>query len=437
MRNLGQKMTGPPPGWYPDPAGTPQSRWWDGHQWSDHLQSIGLPQQSEGEAQEPIASASHRRKWRPSWLKWAVVVVAALLVAAGGIYLGASRKTSSTGLANAGNGSTKNTPSTLPPVGTGYLATGSNSVDFIQWNDNAGSLSGSAQEVTAQGSLPTVTTTSHTFEVFGTRNGPAISLNFDHGAQVFGTISGGSFTLDFPQPDGTLAPVTFQSASAEQYNNAVSSLSQRVAQANQTAAHAQALQQEEQKINSDAAAVEGDIANGLASEEGSLTQAVQQTLSQLQTESSDVAKTKAEEQIVAGEGGSSGQCYDAGAVNYDAGTVDYDAGTVTYDANGVEGGLSSVRGTIQQLQSDFATLQSDEASLPGYSPSGAPSQSDINSAISTANAAIASALSTTNGYIDQANGDVTTAYQYVAQVYQAAANCGSPPSTPAAQSHIS
>jgi Protein of unknown function (DUF2510) len=26
-----------PPGWYPDPAGKPQSRWWDGAQWTDHV----------------------------------------------------------------------------------------------------------------------------------------------------------------------------------------------------------------------------------------------------------------------------------------------------------------------------------------------------------------------------------------------------------------
>jgi Protein of unknown function (DUF2510) len=27
----------PPAGWYTDPAGTPQERWWDGRGWTDHL----------------------------------------------------------------------------------------------------------------------------------------------------------------------------------------------------------------------------------------------------------------------------------------------------------------------------------------------------------------------------------------------------------------
>ena len=99
------------------------------------------------------------------------------------------------------------------------------------------------------------------------------------------------------------------------------------------------------------------LSNGLMSEEGSLTQAVQGTPSALQTADSDLAKTKAEEETVAAEGGSSEQCYDAGTVNYDAGTVNY-------DANGVENDLNAVRGTIEQLQSDFATLQSDEGVFP-------------------------------------------------------------------------
>lgn len=33
----------PPASWYPDPAGTPSQRWWDGAQWSDHLRAIPAP----------------------------------------------------------------------------------------------------------------------------------------------------------------------------------------------------------------------------------------------------------------------------------------------------------------------------------------------------------------------------------------------------------
>ena len=30
-----------PPGWYPDPFGRHETRWWDGHQWSEHVASHG------------------------------------------------------------------------------------------------------------------------------------------------------------------------------------------------------------------------------------------------------------------------------------------------------------------------------------------------------------------------------------------------------------
>jgi uncharacterized protein YxjI len=33
----------PPPGWYPDPAGTPGTRWWDGQSWTDHVQQAAPP----------------------------------------------------------------------------------------------------------------------------------------------------------------------------------------------------------------------------------------------------------------------------------------------------------------------------------------------------------------------------------------------------------
>jgi uncharacterized protein YxjI len=33
----------PPPGWYPDPAGTPGTRWWDGRAWTEHVQQAAPP----------------------------------------------------------------------------------------------------------------------------------------------------------------------------------------------------------------------------------------------------------------------------------------------------------------------------------------------------------------------------------------------------------
>ena len=32
----------PPAGWYPDPAGLPRQRWWDGVRWTDHLHDPAL-----------------------------------------------------------------------------------------------------------------------------------------------------------------------------------------------------------------------------------------------------------------------------------------------------------------------------------------------------------------------------------------------------------
>jgi uncharacterized protein YxjI len=33
----------PPPGWYPDPAGGPGTRWWDGTSWTEHVQQPAPP----------------------------------------------------------------------------------------------------------------------------------------------------------------------------------------------------------------------------------------------------------------------------------------------------------------------------------------------------------------------------------------------------------
>jgi uncharacterized protein YxjI len=38
----------PPAGWYPDPAGTPGTRWWDGRAWTEHLRQAAPPPPPSG-----------------------------------------------------------------------------------------------------------------------------------------------------------------------------------------------------------------------------------------------------------------------------------------------------------------------------------------------------------------------------------------------------
>ena len=43
----------PAPGWYPDPAGSPSYRWWDGGSWTAHL---GVPEQAAAHVPSPVVA---------------------------------------------------------------------------------------------------------------------------------------------------------------------------------------------------------------------------------------------------------------------------------------------------------------------------------------------------------------------------------------------
>lgn len=45
-------MSEPAEGWYPDPNGAPQLRWWDGQAWSDYVEPYEAPNASAHAAQE-------------------------------------------------------------------------------------------------------------------------------------------------------------------------------------------------------------------------------------------------------------------------------------------------------------------------------------------------------------------------------------------------
>ncbi|KQV07052.1 DUF2510 domain-containing protein [Leifsonia sp. Root112D2] len=70
----------PPPGWYDDPAGSSQLRWWDGTQWTQHLRAradAAAPVTGTSTATTPLASAA------PAYASGVVPPVAPSKVAAG------------------------------------------------------------------------------------------------------------------------------------------------------------------------------------------------------------------------------------------------------------------------------------------------------------------------------------------------------------------
>jgi len=46
-----------PAGWYPDPAGTPRQRWWDGGAWTEHYNEVPVAAASQPAAQQAYAGA--------------------------------------------------------------------------------------------------------------------------------------------------------------------------------------------------------------------------------------------------------------------------------------------------------------------------------------------------------------------------------------------
>jgi hypothetical protein len=314
-------------------------------------------------------------------------------------------------------------------------------VVFIQWTDTKGAIEGTAQEVTTNSQPPQEQTTNGTLSLKGTLQGGNLAVSFDDQPQTFGRLSGGSFTLNVPQPDGTLAPITFHAASAADFNSAVAMLSQQVAAANQQEAATEAQQHAQQQVDADVAKVNGDI-GGLATDATSLGKAVASVKTALGQEARDLSTTHAAEQKVLGEAstGDLGTCGDAGGlVGADAGgLVGADAGgLVAADAGGlVEPALSQIRNDLASLTSDLAQLQADESKAAGYRPASTPDSAAVAQAQAAANGEIGQGVAATNGDIDQANADVVTAFQYAATAFQAG-NCGSPPTAPQSQSHIS
>lgn len=312
-------------------------------------------------------------------------------------------------------------------MGNGYLAHAADGVIFIQWTQNGTAISGTAQVDTLSGTPPNQSVSTKTISVTGQLQGSTITLSFDGGTEVFGTLSGGSFTVNFPQPDGSLGPVTFTSASASDFNQALAALQGNTGAQNSQAAAANQLAAEKGAIDKASAAVSSDITY-LSQAPAALSATLGPFTKDLSQAQADLAATaKLEQQVIAeAQSGTDPNqvCTDSDSVATDADSVGTDGDSVSTDADGTETELGQVRGAISQVQQDFAALQNAQSQLPSYSD-GAPTQSDVNQAVAAAQQAVTSTLATANGYLAQVNGYQTQAYQD-AQGAAQAGDCAAP-----------
>lgn len=159
-----------PPGWYPDPFGRAQVRWWSGAAWTEHVGSNGqsftdapieapatvphAPVPQVGQTAAPNAPAAPAGRSLSAMQKMALVGVVALVAgAAGGWFL----RGDSSGEAKPGTG---NAPQSL----TTPILQGLASLDSYQWSLTASTVGPAAldrSDVTGSGAVDTVGSASH------------------------------------------------------------------------------------------------------------------------------------------------------------------------------------------------------------------------------------------------------------------------------------
>lgn len=76
-----QALTGAPapvsPGWYSDPTGTRQARWWDGDEWTSHVQSLPMGEPPEVAWVEQSRLVPPGSSWATRSLAWGIVAIVA------------------------------------------------------------------------------------------------------------------------------------------------------------------------------------------------------------------------------------------------------------------------------------------------------------------------------------------------------------------------
>lgn len=270
-----------------------------------------------------------------------------------------------------------------------FLEVSPSDVAFVRWTDNHGSLVGTFDYVKTDSTKPTGTSTTEE-SLTGVRDGDHVSLMLNEGLGTGKTLtgslmdSGGSraLTLTIPQPDGQLADARFSTASVNDYNAAVASLSgagQAQAQADvaasaEAAGHAanQATQSRLDRAVADADATLGNALGNLAQalatlahDDVSFKTSLAEAASALAQTRKDYATEQHDATIKPPDCGQIGS--DDGTVQSDLGSTHSGQGSVESDTAGVSGDADQVASALSRAQGDLAALQQAEQTDPQQS----------------------------------------------------------------------
>ena len=296
-----------------------------------------------------------------------------------------------TACAGVGTQHTSNAPDN--PAGStqhGYLAVDSNGVTFVQFVNNNGQLTGQLQGVDAMNGQPH----SYNEALTGTLNNGQISMSVSWlgiSETFTGTFDGSNLILNFPDSNGYLRSTTFQSATIDDYNNAVSTFESQIQAEQQAAANTQAtavvvdatataISDEQNRLNYDLQNIGGVIQqlqsnsdfSNILSVYGNDLQLMQKDY---QTEQNDAAGGCSNVNTVG---------VDDNAVSVDHNEFGVNDNSLSIQNNSVQDGISSVTDFIQKIQQHWNNLGQQ---TPGIS------QSDIDNAVSNGNNAINQAKS--------------------------------------------
>jgi hypothetical protein len=313
--------------------------------------------------------------------------------------------------------------------GTGYLAKRADRIVFVEWTQAEGATS-SAAHLNGSATLALIDTKKFNLETdvasfTGTMAGSTVALALskplDASSSWSGTLSGDLLTLSYTGTGGASVSLTLHSASQDEYNSAIATEQQALADLKSGKTAATTADKGKAGIEKWSAIVQKDL-DKVAADAAAVTPAVGAVTSANARADSDKESARRWMNKALNHQFAPQVCPAADSASGAANSASGEAGAASAGETNVNNLADVVKKDIVQLSSDHGQLSAAELTLPDYKPKGLPSDDDIESAIKSANDTINSAIQSANGASRAAAGKASTAQSFASQAQAACAS---------------